>query len=222
MKSLVIFAFFYLAVQLSLAQDEAPPHTAPDHKFMGEHPMVLIGNGSNIYASLLPTYKEPHNFQLIYAVDNKNLPLQELINDADLVTVKPQPYNLEHLIRGEKLKIIVDVYMGHFSKGGQLTYQNMALELEQQLYVRKLEELDKSHIRHKYDSAALKNNQRLLIHQIQTAPSYDHIILLLDDVNCLTEFATATAVPKPNEVYRKLAFCGSIKPLYYEYQDFRQ
>ncbi|MEP7703221.1 hypothetical protein [Paraglaciecola sp. 25GB23A] len=222
MKKVLIGMFCYLFSLLALATEEPAPLPPVDPKYMGEHPMVLVGNGSYVYASLLSKFTGIHQLQLIYDIDNKNLPLLNLVRDADLVTIKPKPFNLEHLLRGEKLTIEADVYMGHFERGGLLTYKNVQIVFDKQLYLRKLDEPEKSHIRHKYDSVVLNNNQRLLVHQIQTAPSYAQIILLFDDINCLTEFASSSAVPQQNEIYRKLSFCGSMRPLYYEYQDFEE
>ncbi|MDP5032299.1 MAG: hypothetical protein NWQ54_04015 [Paraglaciecola sp.] len=222
MKKSVATILLCLVNFFAFAQEEPTPLPPVDEKYMGVHPMVLVSNGSRIYASVMPTYEEPRNVQLIYDLDNTNLPLLNLVRDADLVTIVPSAFNLEHLIRGERLTINADVYMGHFQRGGMLTYKNIEILLDSQLYLRKLEELEQSHIRQKYESALLPNNQRLLVHQIQAAPSYDQIILLFDDVTCITEFVSKSAVPSANETYRKLGFCGSMKPLYYEYQDFEK
>jgi hypothetical protein len=222
MNKVLIVVCCYFVSLLTIASEEPAPLPPVDPKYNGDHPMVLISNGPYVYAALLSKYEGIHNVQLIYEIDNRNLALLDLVRDADLVTIKPKPFNLEHLIRGENLTITADVYMGNVERGGLLTYQNVDIEFDKQLYLRKLEEPEKSHIRQKYDSVPLKNNQRLLVHQIQTAPSYAQIILLFDDVTCLTEFASSTAVPQANEIYKKLAFCGSMKPLYAEYQDFQK
>jgi hypothetical protein len=222
MKKSLFLVVIYLLSHVTFAAEEPTEPLPLDPKYEGEYPMVLVGNGSYMYASLLSSYKEPKNVQLIYEIDNKNLALMNLVRDADLVTILPKPFNLEHLLRAEHLKITADVYMGHFARGGILTYQGIELDLTKQLYLRMLDDPEKSHIRHKYDSVMLQNDQRLLVHQIQTPPSYDQIILLFDNVNCITEFAASSAVPKINEIYRKLAFCGSMHPLYIEYQDFQE
>lgn len=207
---------------LLAAEEEIQPAPPLDPKYMGQHGMVLVNNGSTIFASLLPSYREPNNMQLVYSVESKNVPLMHLVRDAELVTILPEPFNLQHLIRNEKLTIKGDVYMGHYDRGGMAVYKDFELNLDSQLYLRSLAEPDKSHIRQKYDTILLPNNHRLLIHQIQTAPSYDQLLFLFDDVNCITEFAAPTAVPSPSETYLKLGFCGSMKPLYYDAQSFQQ
>lgn len=216
---LICIIFTFLSNSLVLAADEPAPPLDP--KYMGSHGMVLINNGSNLYASLLPSYHEPTNMQLIYTIESKSVSLMHLVRDADLVTVKPQPFNLQHLMRDEKLTIKGDIYMGNFERDGMAVYKDFELNLDKQLYLRTLVELEQSNMRQKYDSVLLPNNLRILVHQIQGAPSYDNLMLLFDDVNCNTEFSTQDAVPKITEIYRKLAFCGSMKPLYYETQSFQ-
>ena len=218
--TMLLSATFFSIAETS-AEEPAPPPPL-DPKYMGIHGMVLVANMSSMYASHLPMYHEPHNVQLIYTIENKNLSLMRLVLDADLVTIKPKPFNLQHLMRGEKFTVVADVYLGHFERGGMPTFKDLPLNFEKQLYLRSLDDPEKSHIRHKYDTVDLPNNKRLLVHRIQTAPSYDQLILLFDNVSCMTEFATATAVPSESEIYHKLAFCGSMKPLYYETYDFRQ
>ena len=201
------------------AEDDAelPPL---DPAYMGLHGMVLMNSGSSLFASHLPTYTKPHNAQIIYAIDVDIRAMIHLIRDADMVTIKPKPFNLQRLMRGESFSVKADVYMGHFERGGLLAYENIDIEFEELLYLRMLDELQHSHVRQIYDSVMLKKNQRILVHQIQEAPSYDHIMLLYQDINCMTQFGTSSAVPSQGELNSKLSFCGSLKPLYYETQDF--
>ena len=204
-----------------LAEEDAVDPLPLDPAYMGLHGMVLMNNGSSLYASHLPTYTKPHDVQIIYSIDADTAAMIHLIRDADMVTIKPEPFNLQRLIRGESFSVKADVYMGHFERGGLLTYENVDIEFEEQLYVRLLDKPDHSHVRQIYDSVILKKNQRILIHQIQKAPSYEHLMLLYENINCLTEFGTSSAVPSQNELNSKLSFCGSLKPLYYETQNFQ-
>lgn len=222
MSKVLLFTTFLLFNSVVFAADEDTPIEPLDPQYMGIHGMVLVSHASTLYASLLPRYKAPQNMQLLYRVDSKYVPLIQMVADADLVTIKPKPFNLQQLIKGEKLSLNVDVYLGHYQRGGMVTMENVDLMLDKQLYLRMLDSSLATSVKQKYDTVTLTNNLRILVHQIQLAPSYDQLILLLDDVNCVTEFHTTSAVPNPNEIYLKLAYCGSIKPLYYESQDFQK
>ena len=215
------FAIMFVIISSNIwAQEEVKEPPPLDPKFMGTHGMVIISNDYTLYASHLPTYNVPHNAQIIYSLDVGNAALIHLVRDADLVTIKPKPFNLEHLIRGNELTITADVYMGHFERGGLLTFSDVSIKLKKQLYLRMLDAPDKSHIRQQYDSVELNGNARILVHQIQTAPSYDHLVLFYENKGCVTNIRTSSAVPNQAELYNKLRFCGPMKPLYYETQDF--
>ena len=216
---LVVVILFFNSIVL--AEEEATEPQPLDPAYMGLHGMVLMNNGSNLFASHLPTYDKPHDVQIIYSIDVSDAALLFLIRDAHMVTIKPKPFNLQRLMRGESFTVKADVYMGHFEREGMLTYENMDIVFDEKLYLRMLDNPQNSHIRQTYDSVMLKNNQRMLVHQIQKAPSYDHLVLLYDDVNCITQFGTTSAVPSQSELNNKITFCGSLKPLYYETQDFQ-
>jgi hypothetical protein len=221
---LAIFAVSFLSFNL-LAEEPAVVEPEPlDPGYMGVHGMVVFTNGSTLYASHLPTYKKPHNAQIVYRIDSSGSHLIHLARDADLVTLRPKPFNLQELIRGNEITVKADVFMGHFERGGFNTYQDVDITFTKQVYVRMLEDfdLDVSSIRRRYDSADLNSGARLLIHQIQKAPSYDHIVLFYEKINCITQFNSSNEVPEQGELINRLSFCGSMKPLYYETQDFQK
>jgi hypothetical protein len=221
MKKTLLLATILLFSSMVLAEEEAAEAQPLDSAYMGMHGMVLMNNGSNLFASHLPTYNKPHDVQIIYSIDIPDAALLYLIRDAHMVTIKPKPFNLQRLMRGESFTVKADVYMGHFEREGMLTYENMDITFEEQLYLRLLDKPQNSHVRQTYDSVMLKNNQRILVHQIQKSPSYDHLVLLYEGVNCVTQFGTSSAVPNQSELNTKISTCGSLKPLYYETQDFQ-
>ena len=58
------------------------------------------------------------------------------------------------------------------------------------------------------------------IHKIQKAPSFAHMLHIDLEAGCLTRFRTSSPVPKENELLYKFLNCGTMKPLYYENEDF--
>ncbi|MFT5312285.1 MAG: hypothetical protein ACI8Z9_000762 [Paraglaciecola sp.] len=222
MKNTLLLVIILLLSKNIKAAD-APDHTLPlDPKFMGVHTMVLMDNESTLFASHLPSYNLPHNAQILYSVLVDNPPLLRLVRDADFVSIKPKAFNLQRLIRGGELTLNADVYMGHFERGGKLIFENMDITLKEQLYLRMLDKLEAPSGIQKYDTVLLKDNQKILVHQIQAPPSYDHLILFYDDVNCITQFPTRSAVPAQDKLNQKLSFCGSMKPLHYATEDFKE
>lgn len=222
MKILRLFLLLIIVSFGIYAEDEkAPPPLEPE--YMGSHGMVLMTGSYTMYASNIPTYSKPSNVQLVYKLESKNPPLFYLVRDADLVTIKTKPFNIQRLMRGEEVKVKVDVYMGHFDKGGALMFKDMEIVFQKHLYTRELtkEVLQPSANLHKYDTVKLSGKEKILIHQVQLPPSYDHLILVYQDVNCMTDVIASSAVPAPNEIISRLTTCGSMKPLYYSTDNFK-
>ncbi len=216
--SLLVTLFFFSTFGLAKEEVKEPPPLNP--KYMGNHNMVLFNKGSAIYASHLVSYKEPNNIQILYKLKVQDIALIQLVRDADLVTIKPEAFNLERMIRGEELVLTADVYLGHFKRGGLLTYESLPITFHKKLYHRVMKDLDQSSNRQKYDVVQLPRKERILVHQIQFPPSYAQVIYLADDVGCMINFTSSKAVPTPEETYYKLTYCGAMKPMYYETEDF--
>lgn len=218
--------FLYLIILISasfqvLAYEEKdqPPL---DPAYVGIHGMVLVAHASRIYASHLPLYHKPHDVQLVYKIESKEIPFLNLVRDADLVTIKPREFNLQRLIRGEKMTIVADVYRGHFERESELIFKDKAIVFEKQLYVRELKDLAKPSLWQEYDVINVGKTERIYIHKIAQPPSFDHLLLVDLEGACLQKFKTSVMVPKENELHYKFLNCGTMKPLYYETEDFKK
>ncbi len=219
MKKLFMGILILLS-QISFAEEEAKELPPLDPAYMGVHGMALFTQGSSIYASHMPLYHKPHDVQLLYKLDNNNLALLQTIRDGDLITIKPQPFNLQRLMRGEKMVLNVDLYSGHFERDGMLVYENIPMTFDKKLYVRSLDDIQPSSNKQAYDVVSLRQNYKLYIHRISQAPSYDHIIGIDIEAGCLNRFNTSSPVPKRSELQYKFLNCGTMKPLYFETKDF--
>jgi len=206
----------------ALSEEEGEPKLPPlNPKYMGIHGMKLLNKGSSVFASYMFKLKEPYNVQILYKLSISNIALLRLIKDAEFVTIKTEEFNLERLIRGDEMEINADVYMGHYKKGGMKTYSDLKITFKKQLFAKVIDKPKNSNKRQEYHVVPLRNNERILIHKIQTLPTYEHLIYLSDDVNCITDFTSSSAVPTQNEIHYKLTYCGALKPLYYNSEDFQ-
>lgn len=217
----VLFSILLLLSQVSFAEEDVKKLPPLDPAYMGVHGMVLVTQGSSIYASHLPLYKKPNNVQLLYKLDNYDLAVLQTVRDGQLITVKPKPFNLQRLIRGEKMVIQVDLYAGHYERGGMLVYENIPLSFNKQLYVRTFDEIKPSSSKQEYDVVSLRKNFKIYIHRIQQAPSFDHLLSVDLEAGCLERFSTSSPVPKETELQYKFLNCGTIKPLYFETENFQ-
>lgn len=216
-----IILFIIVSIFSSFIHAEETADLPPlDPAYVGVHGMALFSKSSSIYASHLPLYMKPHDVQLIYKIENKDLALLQTVRDGDLVTIKPKPFNLQRLMRGEKMVINADVYSGHFERDGMLVYEDIPITFAKLLYVRKMDDLKDSSRKHEYDVINLNKNYKIYVHRIQKSPSFDHILYIDVEAGCLGRFNTSSAVPKESELLYKFVNCGTMTPLYYETQDF--
>lgn len=211
LSSLLLLLTFLLQAEQSTDTTAKPT----ERKHEGSHGMVLMAAGSTLYASLMPQYAKPHDVQLVYSVSAENPAVVYLTKDAELVTIRPEPFNLQRLLRGESVTLKADIYLGHYRRGGMLTHPNQEITFDEQLYKRSLKDLPKPDKVQIYDQIVLRDD-RILIHQIQKAPSYDHLVLVQGGNSCFTEFKMRDAVPDESELLRRLSFCGPLKSLYYD------
>jgi len=214
------FLFLSLLSQMAFSEEEVKKLPPLDPAYMGVHGMVLVTQGSSIYASKLPRYNKPHNVQLLYKLDNNDLSVLQTVRDSQFITIKPKPFNLQRLMRGDKMVIKADLYAGHYNRGGMLVYENISLAFDKQLYVRSFDDIKPSSTKQEYDVVSLSQSYRIYIHRIQQAPSFDHILGVDLVAGCLGRFNTSSAVPKETELQYKFINCGTIKPLYFETKDF--
>ena len=218
----ILFSSLLIAlVSFNNFAESAPEELPPlDPAYEGVHGMVLLNKSSAIFAYHLSLYEKPKNVQLLYKLDVKNVALVQLVRDNDMVTIKPKPFNLQRLMRGEKVVVNADVYLGHFERDGMLVYENMTISFAEQLYMRKLDEIEPSSNKQEYDVVSYRKTNKIYIHRIQQAPSYDHVLHIDVNAGCLTKFNTSSPVPKENELQYKFFNCGTMKPLYFETQSF--
>lgn len=205
---------------ISVAEEAAEPLPL-DPLYEDIHPMILVNKGSTIFAYHMATYEKPHNVQLLYTLSVKDFSLVQLVRDSNLITIKPEEFNLQRLMRGEKLVVKADAYIGDYQKEGMKVYDGIEISFDKQLYVRELLDVEPSSKKQKYDEVSYNSaSDRIYIHQLQQAPSYAQLLHIDLTASCRTAFNTSVAVPKESELLYKFIHCGTITPLYFETEAF--
>jgi hypothetical protein len=197
-------------------------------KMIAEHGFAIVNDGGSIFLSYIPKYEKNRRVQLVYEMEvlPTHLAFSQLIRAESIVTFKPkEAFDLKPLVDGLPMRLIGDVYAGHYQHGGWAVYRDFEIHLETQKYVRKFDDKEKpleaaSNLQ-TYDVVPLARDHRLWIHRVQQKPSYDHLLLTIDDVACPQQIMTTSSVPTEAEVYRRLSSCGSLKPLYYSAHDLQ-
>ena len=140
----------------------------------GSHGMVIVpGAGDGLLlASHLPLHARPHDYQIIYRISIEQPGRLYPALQAGLVTLLPAPFDLSTLVEGRRLTVNARFYRGHFERGGELLFE-APLTFERPVLVEQL-------VPWKGDSAvfhsiALSPTRTLLVHKIQSSPSFDAI-----------------------------------------------
>lgn len=217
-RFLFVSLLFSWTFAFASEEEQLPPL---DPAYMGAHDMIIVSKGTTLFAYPFPDYEKPHNQQLIYKISTKTASIRFLVRDADIVTARAKPFNLQRLIRGESFDITMDIYMGHFDRGGMKVHEEAIISFDKQLYLRPLDDIKPSSIRQVYDAVKVGSNEFILVHQLQEKPTYDNLILFDDMVSCVTEFTTSSPVPTMLQIFSRLTLCGPMKPLYYETEGFQ-
>lgn len=229
----------FLLLLISFMSGAAPiEHGHSEHGRVGSHGMTLLTDGQAFYASHLPLYYPPHDYQLVYKLKIKAS--RAMINElavnklGELVTMLPEHFDLNRLIEGESLVLKTDIYRGHFERGGELWLEKVNVEFTELLYKRAIGEVSVNQIAAaEYDYIELNKTHGMFVRNIMAAPSADHIIIFSKQnpgKPCLTPLSeqslNLSELPKLESqqkyVNKYLNDCFEVVSDYWEVADFRK
>ena len=208
-----------------------------DHKYhtrVGSHGMVLFTDGAELYASHLPLYYSPHDYQLIYAVGSPHKAtliayLQAgSTSHSNMVTLLPENFDLNKLVDGERFSISAQFYRGHFERGGTKWLGKSELTFEKLLFKRRLV---KQYKPSRSDDDSVKDNldekwtrirlgdKYLYIHLIGERPSFD-ALFIVDECQKTLGNKLVESVPSKTQIIEIFSHCGTSELVYFETQDF--
>ncbi|MCU6432275.1 hypothetical protein LPB67_00615 [Undibacterium sp. Jales W-56] len=175
----------------SLAQSSA---TAPKSATYGLHGMLLFGNSEGLYASHLPMFHAPHDYQVVLQVRLANRQLEtqikkDLEKKLRLWTIEPEQFDIAQLAPGANPALHqfkANIVLGHFEQGGKTRYKNVLMVVEQALLFRQL-----SPALHQSEVATYRQigsgRQRFLLKEIDSRPDYDHVIAISTAAHASTQ-----------------------------------
>ena len=235
MRFLIAFIIAVIAIFHANAQTHA--HSAQKGR-MGSHGMVLFTDGTALYASHLPLYRRPHDYQIVVSIETphksdiiKTLQQRQadlqLLKTESMLTLLPDNFDLNRLIEGDAFEINGTVFDGHFERGGKPWKQNQTIKFNNLVWVSPIEL--KEHALHlstdqtTWFVIALETvDAYLFLHRIDTRPSFDAIVIgeKCDVKN--KQQSVSLPVSTHNSYLPNLSHvCASSHPRYIETQDFR-
>jgi hypothetical protein len=232
-----VFSFFQFAIAVLV---QAAPQEHHVHQRMGSHGMVLFTDGQDLYASHLPLYRAPHDYQIVYEVTSSlkaeivtflNEKESATLNDGRAkMTLLPMPFDLNRLVKGETFAINATVFKGHFEREGEAWKENTEFHFVKQVYKRQIafpvaSTKKKSPSRAKAESnwerfALSDNDKALYIYRIQSRPSFDAIVLA-EKCPALPRLPSiASRTPSVKQLGSAFEQCYESRTIYFETADF--
>ena len=167
----------------------------------GQHGMALFGGKEGLYASHLPLFHAPHDYQVILRVRVADPATDaalraRLDGKTALWTIAPEKFELSRLAPGSATplrRFNADLVQGHFERGGLTQYAAATILVDQVIMFRRLSPAAKANASASYMQIGA-GKQRYLIKQIDSRPDFDHIVAYTAASGAPT---TAIALGKP-------------------------
>lgn len=149
----------------------------------GEHGMALFGGKDGIYASHLPMFHAPHDYQVLLQLHIADPQIdaalrQRLDGKTTLWTIAPEKFELNRLApaAARPLKQFkADLVLGHFEQGGKAQYRDATVVVDKVLMFRQLDPSPRSQASARYLQLG-SGARRFLVKEIDSRPDFDHIL----------------------------------------------
>ena len=150
---------------------------------MGSHGMVLFGGADALYASHLPMFHAPHDYQVILQVrladQAQDAALRARLDGGTaLWTLDPEKFELDRFAPGAGnpvQRFTADLVLGHFEQGGKTAYTGALVIVEKVLLFRQLSAQPSRSSAARYLQLG-SGRQRFLVKQIDSRPDFDHVL----------------------------------------------
>lgn len=164
-----------------LALCTLPLHAAD--KTYGTHGMALFGGQEGLYASHLPMFHAPHDFQVILQIRIADKATdaalrKRLDGKTELWTINPEKFELSSIapeLEKPRKEFHADLVQGHFERGGSTQYKGAKIVIDKVIMFRQLESKEHSAKLARYIQLG-SGKQRFLVKEINTRPDFDHIV----------------------------------------------
>ena len=223
MKHILLFFILFSTTVLANTPLHNSQNTHKSHSYVGLHGMALILANDKVLASHMPLYATPHDYQIVYEVTTSDThlkiikdALRKAANEQSQITILPSKFNLNLLINKKTPILNTTVFNGHFERGGTTLFSTK-LTFKNPLYVKKLAITQP--VKAEFDLIKVSAGQGVVIHKIQSKPSYDSLSLVSlikgkynGELECDSAINTTLA--------SKLTACFKNAPSYLETKDF--
>lgn len=191
------------------------------HERIGYHGMVVFHVPEvGYFASHLPLYVKPHDYQVIYQITFENSSEVQAYFDAGMVTILPEKFDLNLLVEGQSFSLETKIFSGHFERGGK-EISSTKVSFSKPILIKQVDNTYRAEHAEFY-LTPVSEKLSLAVHKIQSSPSFDAITLKADSA----AKSTLLTCQKPESLTQQkiqtaMKNCGLLTQLYIETKDFR-
>jgi hypothetical protein len=170
-----------IIVCFALNLNAQPPHGSMSSDKPSGHGMLIFGT-EKVYASHLPLFRTPHNYQIILELELDKTAKQKFISDQKLhpefttYTIDPEKFVLPDKIES-KGSFKANLYRGHFERGGTKIADSIQIKIASVIYLKKFNEAETKPVQSTYLLFG-NTKEQFAVHQITNKPDFEQIILV--------------------------------------------
>ena len=150
----------------------------------GTHGMALFGGQEGLYASHLPMFHAPHDYQVILQIHLADpaidAALRKRLEAEDaLWTIDPEKFEISGLAPDAakpRTQFKADLVQGHFERGGKTQYRAAKVVIDKVLVFRQLDDRPRDAVMSRYMQVG-SGQRRFLVKEIDARPDFDHIVV---------------------------------------------
>jgi hypothetical protein len=180
--SQLIILFLY---SITYAQEH---HKVVTQDKLSTHGMLIFGK-EKIYASHLPMFHSPHDYQIILELELDKETRKFFVTDQEknpeynTYTIEPEKFVLPDMIHNPK-PFKANLYRGHFERGGKKIVSDINVTIRTVIYYDKF---NVNKTKSTTNTFILFGNEKekFIAHQITNKPDFDQIIQVKTDVKPL-------------------------------------
>ena len=180
----IILAILYFLLLLNI-QAQHHNHSKKYSDKPSVHGMLIFGT-EKFYASHLPMFHTPHDYQIILEaalVDSvRQLFIKDQIENPEYATytIVPEVFVLPEKV-DEMGSFKADLYRGHFERGGNKIAEKINVKITELVYFKKFDPNEKR------DSSANfilfgNDKEQFAVHQISNKPDFEQLIQIATDL----------------------------------------
>jgi hypothetical protein len=199
------------------------------------HGMLIFGT-QTIYASHLPLFHAPHNYQVILELELDKAAKEKFIKDQQLhpeyttYTFEPESFILADKINS-KGSFKANLYRGHFERGGVKIADSISIKIAAVIFFKQFDPAEPRRANAAYFLFG-NGKEQFAVHQISNKPDFEQIIQVKTTaLSNKTEPVVFSAINSPvgvssNAITVKISSKAQplilLKQLYLEFDDLKE